>query len=282
MTAATPASRTPPAVGARAVARPPPLIEIAGVSKIFATTDGQPTWALRDVSLDVAPAEFVCVVGPSGCGKTTLLNMIAGFIEATDGAMRLDDEPIREPGPDRAVVFQEYALFAWLTARQNIEFGMRMRRVPKAERRARADEYLKLVGLEHAADRYPHELSGGMRQRVAVARALVNEPRVLLMDEPFAAVDAMTRATLQSELLRIWEQLRLAVFFITHNVEEAIYLSQRTVLMSPHPGRVQEIIPIDLPYPRDRGAPEFGALYTRITAALHAQQADTPPEETDR
>lgn len=258
--------------------RAQPMIEIDRVSKIFATTDGQPTWALQDVSLDVAPGELVCVVGPSGCGKTTLLNLIAGFFDVTDGEIRLDGKPIREPGPDRGVVFQEYALFTWLTARHNIEFGMRMRGVPKAERRQRADEYLKLVGLERAADRYPHELSGGMRQRIAVARALVNEPRVLLMDEPFAAVDAMTRATLQSELLRIWQQLRLAVFFITHNVEEAIYLSQRTVLMSPHPGRVQEIIPIDLPHPRDRGSPEFGALYSSITAALHAQQSGQEDE----
>ena len=258
----------------RPAAQTAPLIEIERVSKIFATTDGEPTWAFQDVSLDVAAGEMVCVVGPSGCGKTTLLNLIAGFFEPTDGEIRLDGEPIRQPGPDRGVVFQEYALFAWLSARRNIEFGMRMRGVTSAECRRRSDAYLKLIGLERAADRYPHELSGGMRQRIAVARALVNEPRVLLMDEPFAAVDAMTRASLQSELLRIWQQLKLAVFFITHNVEEAIYLSQRIVLMSPHPGRVQEIIPIELPYPRDRGSTEFGALYARITSALHSPHAD--------
>ena len=258
----------------RPTARTAPLIEIERVSKIFATTDGAPTWAFQDVSLDVAAGEMVCVVGPSGCGKTTLLNLIAGFIDPTDGEIRLDGEPIHRPGPDRGVVFQEYALFAWLSARRNIEFGMRMRGVSKAECRRRSDEYLRLIGLERAADRYPHELSGGMRQRIAVARALVNEPRVLLMDEPFAAVDAMTRASLQSELLRIWQQLKLAVFFITHNVEEAIFLSQRIVLMSPHPGQVQEIIPIDLPYPRDRGSSEFGTLYARITAALHSPHAD--------
>ena len=258
----------------RHAAQTAPLIEIERVSKIFATTDGEPTWAFQDVSLDVAAGEMVCVVGPSGCGKTTLLNLIAGFFEPTDGEIRLDGEPIRQPGPDRGVVFQEYALFAWLSARRNIEFGMRMRGVSNAECRRRSDAYLKLIGLERAADRYPHELSGGMRQRIAVARALVNEPRVLLMDEPFAAVDAMTRASLQSELLRIWQKLKLAVFFITHNVEEAIYLSQRIVLMSPHPGRVQEIIPIELPYPRDRGSSAFGAIYARITAALHSPHAD--------
>ena len=268
------------APAARPVARARSLIEIERVSKIFATTDGQPTWAFQDVSLDVAADEMVCVVGPSGCGKTTLLNLIAGFIEPTDGEIRLDGEPIRQPGPDRGVVFQEYALFAWLTARRNIEFGLRMRGLPKAERHRRADEYLKLIGLERAGERYPHELSGGMRQRIAVARALVNEPRVLLMDEPFAAVDAMTRAALQSELLRIWQKLKLAVFFITHNVEEAIFLSQRIVLMSPHPGQVQEIIRVDLPYPRDRGSTEFGALYARITAALHSQRSDTSQEDT--
>ena len=268
------------APAARPTARARPLIEIERVSKIFATTDGQPTWAFQDVSLDVSAGEMVCVVGPSGCGKTTLLNLIAGFIEPTDGEIRLDGEPIRRPGPDRGVVFQEYALFAWLSARRNIEFGMRMRGVPNVERRRRTDEYLKLIGLERAAERYPHELSGGMRQRIAVARALVNEPRVLLMDEPFAAVDAMTRAALQSELLRIWQKLKLAVFFITHNVEEAIFLSQRIVLMSPHPGQVQEIIPIELPYPRERGSSEFGALYARITAALHSPDASTHEEHT--
>lgn len=251
-----------------------PLIDIVNVSQIFATTDGQPTWALSGVSLDVARAEFVCVLGPSGCGKTTLLNLIAGFIQCTAGSISLDGGEIREPGPDRGVVFQEYALFAWLTARQNVEFGMRMRGIARAEGRRRALEYLQLVGLERAADRYPHELSGGMRQRVAVARALANNPQVLLMDEPFAAVDAMTRATLQTELLKIWQQLELAVFFITHNVEEAIYLGQRVVLMSPHPGRVQEIITIDLPHPRDRGSSEFGVLYSRVTAALHTQHAE--------
>lgn len=251
-----------------------PLIHISNASKIFATTDGQPTWALSGVSLDVAPAEFVCVVGPSGCGKTTLLNLIAGFLQCTDGTIRLNGVEIGDPGPDRGVVFQEYALFAWLTARQNIEFGMRMRGVPRAERRRRATEYLELFGLERSAEHYPHELSGGMRQRIAVARALVNEPQVLLMDEPFAAVDAITRATLQTELLRIWQQLRLAVFFITHNVEEAIFLSQRIVLMSPHPGRVQEIISNDLPHPRDRASREFGSLYSRINACLHSQNTE--------
>lgn len=246
------------------------LVEIAGASKIFASGDTKPNWALLDVSLELKLGEMICVLGPSGCGKTTLLNMIAGFTKPTHGSVRVAGKEVAGPDQDRGVVFQEYALFAWMTARQNIEFGLKMRGITKVERRRRANEYLALIGLERASEQYPHELSGGMRQRIAVARALVNEPRVLLMDEPFAAVDAITRATLQDELLRIWQKLGLAVFFITHNVEEAIYLSQKTILMSPHPGQIQEIIKIDLPYPRDRGSPEFGALYASINSSLHS------------
>ena len=238
------------------------LVEIAGASKIYASNDSKPTWAVLDVSMKLNAGEMVCVLGPSGCGKTTLLNMIAGFTDATHGSVRIGGNNVVGPGQDRGVVFQEYALFAWMTARQNIEFGLKMRGVSKRKRRERANEYLKLMGLERAADQYPHELSGGMRQRIAVARALVNEPQVLLMDEPFAAVDAITRATLQDELLRVWQKLK-------HNVEEAIYLSQKTILMSPHPGQIQEIIEINLPYPRDRGSPEFGALYASINSFLH-------------
>ena len=245
------------------------LVEIAGASKIYASNDSKPTWAVLDVSMKLNAGEMVCVLGPSGCGKTTLLNMIAGFTDATHGSVRIGGNNVVGPGQDRGVVFQEYALFAWMTARQNIEFGLKMRGASKRKRRERANEYLKLMGLVRAADQYPHELSGGMRQRIAVARALVNEPQVLLMDEPFAAVDAITRATLQDELLRVWQKLKPAVFFITHNVEEAIYLSQKTILMSPHPGQIQEIIEINLPYPRDRGSPEFGALYASINSFLH-------------
>ena len=181
----------------------PPLIEASSVTQIFAASDGEPSWALKNASLAVAPGEFVCIIGPSGCGKSTLLHMIAGFLKPTEGALRFRGRPIEAPGPERGVVFQEYALFAWMTVRQNVEFGLKMRGVGKAERRDKARRFLEVVGLAKMADRYPHELSGGMRQRVAVARALVNEPEVLLMDEPFAAVDAITRATLQDELLQI-------------------------------------------------------------------------------
>jgi NitT/TauT family transport system ATP-binding protein len=246
----------------------PDLIEIDRVSQIFATRDGEPNWALWQVSLSIADGEFVCLIGPSGCGKTTLLHLAAGFILPSEGEVRFRGEEVRKPGPDRGVVFQEYALFAWMTARQNVEFGLRMRGVARAERRERARAALARMGLDRATDLYPHELSGGMRQRVAVARALVNEPKVLLMDEPFAAVDAITRATLQDDLLRVWQESGVSIVFITHNIDEAAFLAQRVVVMSPHPGSVKCELPIALPYPRQRGSAEFGALYGEIGRAL--------------
>lgn len=245
-------------------------IEIRDVSKLYASTGGELNWALENVSLQIKAGEFVCAIGPSGCGKTTLLNLVAGFINPTRGSVNLDGKEISGPGFDRGVVFQEYALFPWLTARGNVEFGPRMRGIGGAERRRLATQYLAMAGLETAADRYPFEMSGGMRQRVAVARALVNEPRVLLMDEPFAAVDAMTRLTLQTELLRIWRDVGLGVFFITHNIEEAVFLAGRIVVMSPSPGRIREIIDVDLPHPRVRGSKEFGVLYSRVSESFHS------------
>ncbi|MCB4771231.1 ABC transporter ATP-binding protein [Ancylobacter sp. Lp-2] len=244
------------------------LIEVEGVSQIFETREGQANWALWQVSLEIEAGEFVCLIGPSGCGKTTLLHLIAGFMKPSEGRVRFAGAPVGEPGPDRGVVFQEYALFGWMTARQNVEFGLRMRGMGRAERRERAREALARVGLERALDRYPHELSGGMRQRVAVARALVNEPRVLLMDEPFAAVDAITRTTLQDDLVRLWQQTGVSVVFVTHNVDEAAFLAQRVVVMRPHPGSVKRSMTIDLPYPRQRSSAEFAGLYADIGAAL--------------
>jgi NitT/TauT family transport system ATP-binding protein len=244
------------------------LIEIDRVSQIFAARDGEPHWALWHVSMTIADGEFVCLIGPSGCGKTTLLHLIAGFVSPSEGEVRFAGKPVRGPGPDRGVVFQEYALFAWMTARQNVEFGLRMRGIAKAERRERANAALARVGLDGAIDRYPHELSGGMRQRVAVARALVNEPKVLLMDEPFAAVDAITRASLQDELLRLWQESGISIVFITHNIDEAVFLAERVVVMGPHPGTVKSELQIALPYPRQRGSPGFGAIYGEIGRAL--------------
>jgi NitT/TauT family transport system ATP-binding protein len=247
-----------------------PLVDVEGVSQIFATRTGDPTWALWRVSLSVRDGEFVCLIGPSGCGKTTLLHLIAGFMQPSEGSVRFAGKPVVAPGPERGVVFQEYALFAWMTSRQNVEFGLRMQGVRKSERRDRAREALIKVGLERAADRYPHELSGGMRQRVAVARALVNEPRVLLMDEPFAAVDAITRTTLQDDLIRLWRQTGISIIFVTHNIDEAVFLAQRVVVMKPHPGSVKDTLDIDLPYPRSRASDQFSKAFADISGVLGA------------
>jgi NitT/TauT family transport system ATP-binding protein len=204
--------------------------------------------AIRDISLTVDAGDFVAVVGPSGCGKTTMLNLIAGFLAPTGGHIRVDGRAVSGPGPDRGVVFQSFALFPWRTVLDNVAFGPKMRGVPKARRHEIAREYLALAGLSHAAERYPNELSGGMQQRVGVVRALANEPDVLLMDEPFASVDAQTRMTLQEELTRIWAQRRCTVLFITHDVNEAVFLSNRVVVLS-H-GAVLDDIAVDLPRPR--------------------------------
>lgn len=224
--------------------------------------------ALQKVSLSIDQGEFVCLIGPSGCGKTTLLHLLAGFMAPTEGEVLLNGARVRKPGPERGVVFQEYALFPWMTSRQNVEFGLRAQSVPAVERKRRALEALERVHLAHVADRYPHELSGGMRQRVAVARSLVVEPQVLLMDEPFAAVDALTRATLQQDLLRLWQETGVSIVFVTHNIDEAIFLAQRVVVMAAHPGTIRADFPVDLPYPRHRGNLEFAEHYTRIESAL--------------
>jgi len=252
------------------------LIDAREVSHLYVGSDGLPTWALQNVSLSVDEGRFTCLVGPSGCGKTTLLQLIAGFMPPTKGEVMLRGVPIRKPGPDRSVVFQEYALFAWFTVRQNVEFGLRVAGMSARERRARADELLAMVDMTRAADRYPHELSGGMRQRVAVARALATHPEVVLMDEPFAAVDALTRMNLQDELLQLARRLNLSIVFVTHNVDEAVFLADEIVVMSAHPGSVRTVVTVDLPHPRDRGSGAFSKWYTDINALLHADAAPTP------
>ena len=228
--------------------------------------------AIRDISFTVAAGDFVSVVGPSGCGKTTMLNLIAGFLAPTAGEIRVDGHAVSGPGPDRGVVFQSFALFPWRTVLDNVAFGPKMRGVPKAKRHEIAREYLALAGLAHAADRYPNELSGGMQQRVGVVRALANEPDVLLMDEPFASVDAQTRMTLQEELTRIWAQRRCTVVFITHDVNEAVFLSNRVIVLS-H-GSVLEDIAIDLLRPRAWDAliedAAFKALAARVLQQVRA------------
>jgi NitT/TauT family transport system ATP-binding protein len=204
--------------------------------------------AVQEVSLEVQQGEFVSIVGPSGCGKTTLLNMIAGFIPASGGEILLDGRAVDGPGPERGVVFQSFALFPWKTVLDNVAFGPKMRGLTRAERESIAREYLALAGLAHAAERYPNELSGGMQQRVGVVRALANKPDVLLMDEPFASVDAQTRMTLQEELTRIWQERRPTIIFITHDVGEAVFLANRVVVLSK--GRILQEIAVPLPRPR--------------------------------
>ena len=204
--------------------------------------------AIRDISLTIDAGDFVSVVGPSGCGKTTMLNTIAGFLAPTAGRIRVDDRVVSGPGPDRGVVFQSFALFPWKTVLENVAFGPKMRGVARPERERIAREFLDLAGLGAAAGRYPNELSGGMQQRVGVARALANEPDVLLMDEPFASVDAQTRMTLQEELTRIWQERRPTVLFITHDVPEAVFLANRVVVLSK--GRVLADVEVPLPRPR--------------------------------
>ena len=206
--------------------------------------------ALNGVNLDIYENEFICVVGPSGCGKSTLLNIIAGLTEATSGIVYCDGKPVTGTGAERGVVFQQYALFPWLTVKKNVMFALEMRGIKGKEAQDLAMQYLAKVDLEKFADHYPKELSGGMKQRVAIARAYAADPEVLLMDEPFGALDAQTRAQLQSELLETWERDRKTCFFITHDVDEAIILAQRVVVMSARPGRIKDIVDVDIPYPR--------------------------------
>jgi NitT/TauT family transport system ATP-binding protein len=244
-------------------------IVVTGLRKQF--TDiarGEEIVAIERMDLDIADDEFLTILGPSGCGKTTLLNIVAGFERASAGDLKLDGERIAAPGPDRGVVFQEYALFPWLTVEQNIEFGLRERRVRKAERVALVRRQIASVGLSGFEKRYPQELSGGMRQRVALARVLVNDPKILLMDEPFAALDAQTRTIMQAELLRMWGASRRTALFITHNIEEAILLGDRVVVMTARPGRIKEIVPVDLPRPRDVTSTAFNEIRRRVAALL--------------
>ena len=242
-------------------------LTLKGLAKTyFDPYAGAHVTAVHDVSLEVKQGEFVSIVGPSGCGKTTLVNMIAGFIPLSGGEILIDGRAVSGPGPDRGVVFQSFALFPWKSVLENVAFGPRMRGLPKGECESIAQEYLGLVGLAHAAGRYPAELSGGMQQRVGVARALANKPGVLLMDEPFASVDAQTRMTLQEELTRIWLERRPTIVFITHDVEEAVFLADRVVVLSK--GRVLTEVAVPLARPRAWDAlmedPQFKALAAKV------------------
>jgi NitT/TauT family transport system ATP-binding protein len=254
-------------------------LRLEGVSVTFTSREGQ-VQALRDVDLSIYPGEFVCLVGPSGCGKSTLLNLIAGLIRPDAGIVLKDGVPITTPGPDRAVIFQEAALFPWLTAVQNVEFALKTVR-DKRERRTRAMEYLQTVHLGRFAESYPHELSGGMRQRVAIARALALDPDVLLMDEPFAALDAQTRDLLIEEVQRIWLAMRKTVVFVTHNVLEAVTLADRVVCMGARPGCIKEEIPVNLVRPREVESPDTARIARVIVDNLKDEIAKIVREESD-
>jgi len=250
------------------------LLTIRNLSKLY-VADGKELVALKEINLDIEENEFICFVGPSGCGKTTLLRIIAGLEEPSSGGVYLNSEQIKGPGPERGMVFQEYSLFPWRTVMDNVAFGPELMGMPKQERYDRAKQYIKMVGLERFESRYPHELSGGMKQRVAIARALVNNPRALLMDEPFGALDAQTRNIMQSELLKIWEEEKKTVVFVTHSVDEAIYLADRIVIMSARPGRIKDVIEVDLPRPRNRTSPEVNRIRDRILCDLRSEIAAT-------
>ena len=278
---------------------PPPKLHLQGITKSFiAPRTGQQTLALTDVSIDVQDGEFVCIVGPSGCGKSTVLNLIAGLDKPTGGILEKDGKPIDGPGPDRGVMFQDYALMPWQSVQDNIGFGLRHGTPGKCftpeQREQRIHHFIELVGLRGSEKKYPHQLSGGMRQRVALARLLANGPDILLMDEPLGALDAQTRLILQIELLQIWgqtaprEQRKTAVF-ITHDIEEAVFLADRVVVMSSHPGRVRAVLDIDLPRPRDessRSNPVFGHLVETIWGLIRDEAfraiggADAPASQT--
>ncbi len=244
-----------------------PILEARAVWKSFEKED-RTTEAVRDVSLGIHAGELVCLVGPSGCGKTTLLRMFAGLEMPSRGELRLRGRLIDGPGADRGMIFQSFALFPWRSVRRNIEFGLEVNRVPKEERHRISDRYIDLVGLKGFEHAHPRELSGGMQQRVGLARALANDPAVMLMDEPFGSLDAQTRNLMQLELLRIWESTRKTVVFVTHSVDESVFLADRIVVLTARPASVKSMVEIEMPRPRDRASPEFAAIRHRVLQEL--------------
>jgi NitT/TauT family transport system ATP-binding protein len=224
--------------------------------------------AVENLSLHVDDGELVCILGPSGCGKSTLLFMAAGLENSSGGRVVFNGRDVTGPGADRGMLFQQFALYPWLSARKNVEFGLSLRGVGATERWKRAKHWLDLMGLTPFADAYPHQLSGGMQQRVAIARLLVNEPQIMLMDEPFAALDAQTRTSLGEELVRVWQEAKGTVLFVTHSIDEAILLADRLVIMTPRPGRIKMDMRIDIPRPRDPASDDFNALRRRVTDLL--------------
>jgi len=260
--------------------RPEPEISFREVTQVF-QVKGTDFTAVDGISLDIPNREFVTVVGPSGCGKSTLLNIAAGLVQPTGGQILVGGRPVSGPSPERGVIFQAYALFPWLTVRKNVEFGLKVAGVPAAVRRERARHFIDLVGLTDFADALPKTLSGGMKQRCAIARAYAVNPKVLLMDEPFGALDALTRVRMQDTLLEAWGKEQRTVMFVTHDVDEAVYLANRVVVMAARPGRIHRIVEVDLPYPRTeqiRLSPRFAELRNEVWhATYHQPQLDAEP-----
>jgi ABC-type nitrate/sulfonate/bicarbonate transport system ATPase subunit len=250
-------------------------LRIEGVTRTFpARGRTAPTLALQPTSLTVAPGEFVAILGPSGCGKSTLLRIVAGLDQPTAGTVALDGTPVTRPGPDRGMVFQSYTLFPWLTVERNIRYGLEERGLPEAEQRAIAARFIDRVGLRGFENHWPRQLSGGMQQRCALARALANDPEILLLDEPFGALDHQTRELMQELLLEIWEADRKTVLFVTHDIDEAVFLANRVLVMSARPGRIKAEVVVPLPYPREwtvKTTPEFGALKARLMAEIREE-----------
>jgi NitT/TauT family transport system ATP-binding protein len=263
-----------------AIRQRPVVMTVGGVGRVYESAQG-PVTALRNIEFEVHNREFISVIGPSGCGKSTLIRIVSGLESCSSGAVLLDGKPVTGPGPDRGMVFQAYTLFPWLTVKQNVMFGPRMKGVAQARAEQQALEWLRVVGLSQFCDHYPSQLSGGMKQRVAIARALANEPRILLMDEPFGALDAQTRASMQAHLLKICASVEITVLFITHDLDEAIYLSDRIVVLGAHPGRVLEIIEVPVPRPRSTDqflSGPFLATKARLEALIH--QRDGASDES--
>lgn len=248
-------------------------IVVDQVSHVYRPPRGRPVLALDDVSLEVSDGEFVALLGPSGCGKSTLLYLLGGFLPIEEGMIRVENRPITGPGPDRGIVFQQFALFPWKTVMQNVTYGLEKQGLPRDERRRRAHEFIDLVGLGGFEDSYPSQLSGGMKQRAAIARTLAVDPRILLMDEPFGALDAQTRSLMQAELLRIWEHSRKTVIFVTHDVQEAVFLAERIVVMSARPGHIKEIVEsrFDKDNPGLMRSPQFVDMVDHVWNLVRAE-----------
>jgi NitT/TauT family transport system ATP-binding protein len=261
----------------------PVVMSITGLGRSYECAEGTVT-ALQGIDFEVRRREFISVIGPSGCGKSTLIRIVAGLETPSSGAVHIDSQVVSGPGADRGMVFQGYTLFPWLTVKKNVMFGLKMKGVKKARAEQQAMEWLDLVGLSDFANHYPTQLSGGMKQRVAIARALANEPRIMLMDEPFGALDAQTRCSMQAHLLKIWERVDVTILFITHDLDEAIYLSDRVVVLGTNPGRVLEII--DVPVARSRNSEQFLsghflATKKRLEHLIHHHETEPKPGATN-